>query len=138
MRWRDGQPYRFDDRTVATIEDGNGERLTLDSDVFALTRNLPLQNPAQFLLREAKVVSDDNRAFALIANHATGLAGVDRATGHVLFLIPVSLSAVWNIDIAAGMPIVRTRDSARWIVTIHDPRTGVVVYRDARPRARAY
>jgi hypothetical protein len=137
VHWRDGQSRSFADKTFATLEDAAGNRLDLDSDVFSLVRTLAPADPARFPLRSAKVVADVDHVFALITNGTTGLAGIDRATGHVLFLVPVRLGIVWKLDVGpGGMPIVRSRLSDRWEVTIHDALTGSVRYRDVRPRQR--
>ncbi|MEA2697723.1 MAG: hypothetical protein QOI66_1994, partial [Myxococcales bacterium] len=50
---------------------------------------MPITSPNYFPVREAKIVSDKEHVFALIANGSTALAGIERATGHVLFQIPV-------------------------------------------------
>jgi hypothetical protein len=135
LRWRDGQVARFNDKTFATFDNVQGERLSVDASVFSRTRDLTVEHE-DIPLRQAKVASDDKRAFALIANGATALAGVDRATGRELFLVPVPLGGSWKPEITDGMPVVRTRFVDRWVVTIHDPTTGGVLYRDTRPLAR--
>jgi hypothetical protein len=135
LRWRDGEVARFNDKTFATLENVQGERLSSDVDVFRRKRD-PANEHEDIPLRQAKVAGDEKRAFALIANGATVLAGVDRATGRELFLVPLPLGDSWNLEIADGMPVVRTRFADRWEVTIHDPTTGSVLYRDTRPLAR--
>jgi hypothetical protein len=136
VHWRDGQEHPFDDKTFATLENVAGERLQTDSDIFALTRTLAPADPLHYPARLATVVSDAARAFAIIVNGTTALAGIDRSSGHVLFLVPVSVGPVWTLDVAGGMPIVRSRFNDRWEVTIHDPVTGSVRYRDSRPRPK--
>jgi hypothetical protein len=136
MSWRDGSVTPFHDGTFATLEDARGQRLHADVDVFARTKDLVVDHEP-FADREARVTGDDRRAFALIVNGATALAGVDRATGHTLFLVPLSLGAlIGRFEVVEGFPIVRTRFSDRWVVTVHDPATGAVLYRDSRPLAR--
>jgi hypothetical protein len=135
MSWRDGAVTPFHDGTFATLEDARGERL--HPDVFARTKELVVDHEP-FADREARVASDDKRTFALIVNGATALAGVDRATGHTLFLVPLPLGAlIGPFEIVEGLPIVRTRFSDRWVVTVHDPATGAVLYSDSRPLAPA-
>jgi hypothetical protein len=84
----------------------------------------------------AKIATIHDRVFAVIANGTTALAGIDRSTGHVLFLTPIWVGTVWSLFVEGGLPIVRSRSSDLWVVTIHDPATGTVRYRDSRPRAR--
>ena len=57
-------------------------------------------------------------------------------TGHVLFLVRVTVGPVWTLALEGGLPILRSQFTDRWDVTIHDPGTGEVRYRDTRPRAR--
>jgi hypothetical protein len=52
-------------------------------------------------------------------------------------MVPVSLGGLAAIEIAGGMPVVRTLFDDRWVATVHDPTTGSVLYRDTRPPARA-
>ena len=136
LRWRDGEVTRFKDKTFGTLENVQGERLSSDVGVFSRTRDLANEHE-DIPLRQAKVAGDGRRAFALIVNGATALAGVDRATGREIFLVPVLLGGSWKLEIADGMPVVRTRFADRWVVTIHEPTTGSVLYRDTRPLARA-
>lgn len=136
VRWRDGTSHAFEDGTFATFENSIGDPLSLDSDVFALTRTLAPPDPARFPKRSAEVVSDRERVFAVIVNGTASLAGLNRSTGHVLFLIPISVGISWRLSVVRGMPVVRTRFSDRWEVTIYDPVTGSPRYRDSRPRAR--
>ena len=137
LSWRDGSVARFHDGTFATLEDVRGERLHPDVDVFAKTKDLAVEHEP-FADREARVAGDDRRAFAVIVNGATALAGVDRATGHTLFLVPLPLGAlIARFEVVEGFPIVSTRFSDRWVVTVHAPATGAVLYRDSRPLAPA-
>jgi hypothetical protein len=137
VHWRDGQSRPLADKTFATLEDAAGNPLALDSDVFSLARALAPADLARFPIRSAKIVADADHVFAVITNGTTGLAGVDRSTGHVLFLVPVRLGVVWRLDVGpGGMPIVRSRFADRWEVTIHDALTGSIRYRDSRPRQR--
>lgn len=137
VRWRDGKARSFDDGTFATLENVAGDRLQTDSDVFALTRTIGPVDAARFPTRRADVVADQNHVFVLIVNGATGLAGIDRSNGHVLFLNPVSVGTVWTVQLVGGMPIVRSRYDDRWEVSIYDAVTGRVRYHDARPRTRS-
>jgi hypothetical protein len=137
LRWRDGSVSAFDDQTFATIEDVRGERRALASDAFERTGALPADDPGAFPFREAKIVSDHDRVFALVINRATALAGFDRATGKTLFLVPIAIGPVRQLDVVADMPVVRTRFADHWLVTVHDPSTGAIRYRDERPVSRA-
>jgi hypothetical protein len=137
LRWRDGEVTQVHDQTPATFETPRGDRLIPDSDVFGKTRSLVVEHE-EIPLRQAQVDGDDRRTFALIANGATGLAGIDRATGRTLFLVPVALGGLWKLEMADGLPVVRTQFVDRWEITVFDPTTGRVVYRDARPLARGH
>lgn len=134
IAWRDGRTSPFTDGTFATVEDRAGKPLRPAPDPFTGAHAFPLSGDAH-PLRAAQVVDDDGRAFALIRNGASALAGVDRATGRTLFLVPVALGVLWRLELADGMPVVRTRFADRWTLTVHDPRTGAVLYRDSRPLA---
>jgi hypothetical protein len=136
VRWRDGRAEPFTDKTFATVEDAAGARLRTDSDIFNLTRTLAPPDPMNLPRRFAKVVADRDRVFAVIVNGTTALAGLDRSTGHVLFLVPVSLGSVWTLQLEGGLPVIQSRFAHRWEVTIHDPATGGVRYRGERPRVR--
>jgi hypothetical protein len=135
LRWRDGLLTRFDDGTFATFEDLRGDRLRPDIDVFRLTRNLDDDHDL-FAYNQATIVDDDERAFALIMNRATSLAGVDRATGRAVFTVPVLVSGrQWELSLAGRYPVVRTQFALAWVLTVHDPLSGEVLYRDTRPWA---
>ena len=80
-------------------------------------------------------MADGEHIYALIVNGTTALAGIDRAIGHILFLGRASVGPEWTLELEGGMPVVRSRFTDRWEVTVHDPVTGDVRYRDSRPRA---
>ncbi|HLK88276.1 MAG TPA: hypothetical protein VKZ18_00200 [Polyangia bacterium] len=133
LRWRDGLVTAFDDATFATFEDLRGDRIRPDIDVFRLTRDLDGDHDL-FAYNQATIVNDDERAFALIMNGGTGLAGLDRGTGRALFTVPVPLSGLhWDIGLVGRYPVVRTKFAMAWVLTVHDPLSGEVLYRDARP-----
>jgi len=136
LRWTDGELTPSQHGTFATIESPNGTRLTPSPDIFSQTVRLDsvASNGAGFQRREAQVVSAGGRAYALVVNHAAGLAGVDTSTGQTLFLVPLRLGETWSLEVADGYPVVRTRFRNSWIATIHDPTSGTIVYRDERPR----
>ena len=136
VSWRDGRAAPFTDKTFATLDDAAGELLQIDSDVLELTRTLAPPDFMRLPLRFARIVADREHVFALIVNGTTALAGIDRATGHVLFLVPVTVSPLWSLELEGGMPILRTKYTDLWQATIYDPSTGEVRYRDSRPRAR--
>jgi len=136
MSWRDGRATPFTDKTFATLDDAAGELLQIDSDVFELTRTLTTPDFMGLPLRFARIVADREHVFALIVNGTTALAGIDRATGHVLFLVRVTVSPVWSLELEGGLPILRTKYTDLWQATIYDAATGEVRYRDSRPRAR--
>jgi len=140
LRWKDGDVTLVHDQTFATIEDSSGERASPPPNVFVRTRELDsiASNGAGFPRREAEVVSDDQRSFAIIVNRAAGLAGVDRKTGRVLFLVPLRLGDTWSLELAAGHPVIRTRSVDSWRASIYSPTSGAVLYQDVRPRARGY
>jgi hypothetical protein len=136
LSWADGRSTPFSDGTFATIEDRSARRLRPDPDPFTNARLLPPSGDFRDT-RDALIVEDESRAFALIANGATALAGVDRSSGRTLFLVPVPVGRLWKLELANGMPVVRTRFDDHWVVTVHDRKTGTVLYRDARPLARS-
>ena len=136
VRWRDGQATPFTDKTFTTLENAGGDPLRTDSDVFELTRTLASADPMHLPLRFARVVADGEHVFALIVNGTTALAGIDRAIGHVWFLVRVAVGPVWTLQLEGGMPVVRSQYAGTWEVTVHDPVTGEVRYRDSRPRPR--
>jgi hypothetical protein len=131
VRWRDGQMTPFDDQTFATVENGAGERAAGENDPFRGTRDLS-GSPAVGQPRSAQVVSDDRRAFALITNHVSALAGIDRSSGETSFLVPVTVGAMAKLDVAEGMPVIRTELDNRWVATAHDASTGRILFQDAR------
>ena len=140
LRWEDGNVTVVHDQTFATIDDSSGERSLPAPEVFARTRELDSvsSNGAGFPRREAVVASDDQHSYAIIVNRAAGLVGVDRKTGRVLFLVPVSLGDTWSLELAAGHPVVRTRSVDSWRASIYSRTSGAVLYQDVRPRARGY
>jgi hypothetical protein len=135
LRWRDGELTPLDDRTFATVEDSSGERIPAkDDDIFHRARTIG--TPTFEGPRQAQVVSDDQRAFALIDNRGLALAGVDRATGRTLFVVPIARADISRLDIASGLPVIRSQHIDRWVVTVYDPSTGKALYQDARPPPR--
>jgi len=136
VRWRDGRAAPFTDKTFATLDDAAGELLQIDSDVFELTRTLAPPDFMRLPLRFARIVADREHVFALIVNGTTALAGLDRTTGHVLFLVRVTLPPVWTLELEGGLPVLRSQYTDRWEATVYDPGTGEVLYRDSRRRAR--
>ncbi len=134
VRLRDGEVSEFADGTFATLEKRDGELVTARA-VLDLLR--PPPKPAWdhpgFAFRSAHVASDADRAYALIVNESTELAGVELSSGRVLFRVPVALgNAVWTVEMARGFPIVRSRSEREWRASIHDPATGRVLYEDQR------
>lgn len=131
LRWRDGQMTPFEDQTFATVENSAGERTSNESAPFRRARDLP-GPPAVGQPRNAQVVSDNRKTFALITNRGTALAGIDGSTGMTTFLVPVTVGALAKLDVADGMPVIRTQLDNRWVVTVHEATTGRVVFQDAR------
>jgi hypothetical protein len=136
VRWRDGRVTYTDDGTFATVEDAHGERFTT-AEVLRMFTDLP--GPANDKLdwdfRDANIVGDGERTFALIVQKGrTALAALEVATGRVLFRVHVPLGyRGWKLELAGGLPIVRTDLGKSWRATVHDPGTGRVLYRDERP-----
>ena len=135
IRWRDGEVTPFDDGTFATIEDEHGERITAPAllEVFAATKDLPMGNEWH---RRAEAVTrvDGHRAFVLIKNEKSGLAGFDLVDKRVLFLVqaPVGQEGL-SLDVVAGFPVVRSKVDAYPHVRVYDPQSGRVLYSDRRP-----
>jgi hypothetical protein len=131
LRWRDGELTPLDDRTFATVEDSAGERIpTREDDIFH--RAHAVGTPTFEGIRQAQVVSDDRRAFALIDNRGLALGGIDRETGRTLFVVPVPTSDINDLHMANGLPAIRSRWTSRWMITVYDPSTGKVLYQDTR------
>jgi hypothetical protein len=135
VRLRDGAVDEFADGTFATLEKRDGERVMAPVILDLLRRPLnPTTENHGFLHRHARVASDGERAFLLIVNERTELAGVELGSGRILFRVPVTLgTSVWTLETARGLPIVRSRSTREWRATIHDPVTGRVLYEDRRP-----
>jgi hypothetical protein len=139
VRWRDGAVEHFADHTFATIDQAGCERSTVPAvlNVFAM-KVAPDPRQEEFPISSAVVAQDGHRAFALIMDGATRLAGVDLAAQKVLFVTAVPLgAAAQKLDIVGGYPVVRTRFLGNprqyWRASIHDPETGRVLYEDERP-----
>ena len=133
VRWLDGQVMPFDDGTFGVIEDLAGGPLRLDSEILS-TGRLSIAAPPED--KSATIVETADVSFALIKDGKGFLAGVARQTGHVMFQVPVSLGEKWDLEVVDRSPVVRTRFEDHWAVTVHDPLTGAVIYRDSRPLAR--
>ena len=132
LRWRDGQITPFDDQIFATLDDASGERLPASSDdVFHRARELAGDHPSAGV-REAQVAGDDKQTFVLIQNGGVALAAVDRAGNRTRFLVAVPAAHAPKLEIAAGMPVIRSHLDDRWLVTVHDPATGKLLFQDAR------
>ncbi len=134
VRLRDGEVSEFADGTFATLEKRDGELVTARAvlDLLRPPSKQAWDHPG-FAFRSARVVSDGERAYALIVNESTELAGVELSSGRVMFRVPVALgNAVWTLEMARGFPIVRSRSEREWRASIHDPATGRVLYEDQR------
>jgi hypothetical protein len=134
VRLRDGTISEFANGTFATLEKRDGQRVTVPAVLDLLhPPSKPAWDHPGFAFRGARVASDGERAYALIVNETTELAGVELSSGRVLFRVPVALgNAVWTLEMARGFPIVRSRSEREWRASIHDPATGRVLYEDQR------
>jgi hypothetical protein len=68
------------------------------------------------------------------------LAGFDLASKKTLFLVPLPSPASDGdtLEMASGLPIVRSRYNDHWEVSIFDPASGTVVYKDRRVASETY
>ena len=134
LDWRNGTVTQFDDGTFATIEDSAGLRITSPevSGVFDRAQALQVDHD-HFAAPDALTARDASRAFIVIRNGSSGLAGIDLSTWRVSFLVPLAVGAGrTTVEIASGFVIVRTQSQSNWRATIHDPITGRVLYRATR------
>lgn len=140
LRWADGDVTLTHDQTFATIDDSQGRRSSLTPDAFVRTRELDSisSNGAAFPRRQASVVSDEEHSYAIIVNRAAALAGVDRRSARVLFLVPLGLGDMWSLELASGYPVVRTRFTDHWRASVYSPNSGALLYQDVRPRTPGY
>lgn len=136
VRWRDGEVSAVEDGTFATVEDARGERLESPAVLELFSRALratPESEPYGWI--RAQSVLAGQSIFSLFRRESnSGLGAFDLAEKRVAFVIGVPLGAgATSLEVASGMPIVRTQLARRLRVTVHDPATGQVLYKDERP-----
>jgi len=137
MSWRDGTTIAFFDRTFVSIEDQSGERVSAPDLVRTLWRVPELEGPrTRFAYRSADVAVDGRRAFALIRNDRTALAGFDLDSKRTVFLVGVIVGGFEPLEVVAGLPIVRSQENHAWSASVHDPETGSVLYKAKRAESR--
>jgi hypothetical protein len=137
LSWRDGVVTR--EIAHAAVADQSGARVAPAAVSEALMRTLPAPNGQERIESAPRsyTVADGARAFLLVVEGAGRLAAFDTTRAQAVFVVAVPLGMLGaRLEVASGFPVVRTKlaeGGTRVRVTIHEPTTGRVVYRDERP-----